>query len=80
MLQKIILEIKNIDKKIFKLMINVFKVAILIAIFATYILALYIFNPITNLIFQIGLQLFKCSLMCISIAFICGFAFNKINI
>lgn len=72
------IDIKNIDKKVISLMVNGFKFSSLILIISLYILLLYKFNPISHILFQSGLLLFKASLMYAISFFICGFFVDQI--
>ena len=72
------IDIKNIDKKVISLMVNGFKFSSLILIISLYILLLYKFNPISHILFESGLLLFKASLMYAISFFICGFFVDQI--
>jgi len=71
------LDIKNIDKKVFSLMVNGFKFSSIILIFSLYILLLYKFNPISHTFFEAGILLFKASLMFYVSFIICGFFIDQ---
>jgi len=72
------IDIKNIDKKIISLMINGFKFSSIILIISLYILLLYKFNPISHIIFESGILLFRASLMYTISFFICGFFVDQL--
>ncbi len=71
-------DIKNIDKKVVSLMCNGFKFSSIILIISLYILLLYKFNPISHILFESGILLFKASLMYAISFFICGFIIDQI--
>ena len=72
------ISIKNIDKKVISLMSNGFKFSSIILIISLYILLLYKLNPISHILFESGILLFKASLMCFVSFLICGFAMDQI--
>ena len=72
------IDIKNIDKKIIPLMVKGFKFSSITLIISLYILLLYKFNPISHILFESGLLLFKASLMYAISFFICGFFIDQI--
>lgn len=75
----IIKDFKNIDSSISKIMKNGYKFSFLLAIFASYILFLYTYNPISHIWFESGILLLKTSIS-VFVAFLtCGFAFDKIK-
>ncbi len=71
-------DIKTIDKKIINIMITGFKISLIIALLAVYILALYNTYPISHVAYLSGLNLFKLSLTCVVAFFICGFSIDKL--
>ena len=73
------IDIKSIDKKVISLMIKGVKFSIIILIIALYILLLYKFNPISHVLFESGILLFKASLMYAVSFLICGFAIDQIK-
>jgi len=70
--------IKNIDKKVVSLMLSGFKFSSIILIISLYILLLYKFNPISHILFESGILLFKASLMYCAAFLICGFAIDQL--
>jgi len=79
MIKEFINDIKNIDLKIISVMNVGFKVALLILLFASYILTLYSTYPISHIAYLSGLNLFRLSLTCVSAFFICGITVNKLK-
>ena len=73
MYNKIVKYVKNIEKKTFKTMIVFFKFSFLICLFSTFILLSYILNPISPLVFEVGLLLCKISISFFAFTFACGF-------
>lgn len=80
MIKTLLEDIKNIDKKIIKIMLYGFKFSLLISLLAIYILSLYNTYPFSHVAYLSGLLVFKLSLTCLVSFFICGFAINKIKI
>lgn len=80
MIKTFLEDIKNIDKKIIKIMFYGFKFSLLISLLAIYILALYNTYPFSHVAYLSGLLVFKLSLTCLVAFFICGFAINKIKV
>jgi len=72
------LYIKNIDKKILSLMFNGFKFSSIILIISLYILLLYKLYPISHILFESGILLFRASLMFAVSFFINGFFINQL--
>lgn len=56
-------DIKDMDSSIMKIMKIGFRFSFIFGLFFTYILFLYIFNPISHVTFDIGYLGVKCSLM-----------------
>ena len=79
MIKKIIENIKNIDKKILKIMIFGLKFSFIICIISCIISLYYISNPISHILFNSGIILFRTSLTFASAFFVCGFAMDKIK-
>ena len=61
-MKKLINDFKNIDISIVKVMKNGFKFSFVLCLMATYILFLYITNPVSHITFKIGYSVVKCSL------------------
>ena len=53
-MKKLINDFKNIDISIVKVMKNGFKFSFVLCLMATYILFLYITNPVSHITFKIG--------------------------
>ena len=62
-MKKFIDDIKNIDTSIVKVMYYGFKFSFILCIISTYILFLYVLNPFSHILFDVGYLIFKCSLM-----------------
>lgn len=77
-IQKIIKNIRDIDKKIFKIMKNGIEFSFIFCLIASFILVIYCenYNPCT---YNVGISLFKSGLFFLSTFIICGFAFNNIT-
>ena len=61
-MKKLISDFKDIDTTIIKVMKNGFKFAFILGLLATYILFLYMQNPVSHIAFEIGYSVVKCSL------------------
>ena len=61
-MKKLISDFKDIDITIIKVMKNGFKFAFVLGLLATYILFLYMQNPVSHIAFEIGYSVVKCSL------------------
>ena len=79
MIKEFINDIKNIDLKIATVMINGFKISLLICLFSCYILSLYSTYPISHVIFLSAINLLKLGLTCFSAFFVCGVGINKLK-
>ena len=79
MINKLINSIKNIDKKILKIMFLGFKFSFIICIISCLISLCYIFNPISHIIYISGIILFKTSITFAVSFFICAVAMDKIK-
>jgi len=75
----IIKDLKNIDSSIVKIMKNGYKFSFLLAIFSSFILFLYTYNPISHVWFESGILLLKTSISAFVAFFVCGFTFDKIK-
>lgn len=75
--EKILNNMKNIDKKTHQIMKNGMKFSIIFCLFSNLILATYCtnYNPI---VYTIGISMFKSGLFFLTAFIICGFAFNNI--
>ena len=76
-IKKIIKELKNIDKKIIKIMLNGIKFSFVFCLTACLVLTTYFenYNPNT---YNIGVSLLKSGSLFLITFVICGVAFNKI--
>lgn len=72
------LSFKNKDKKVYSIMINGFKFSAIILIVSLYILLLYKFYPISHILFQSGLLLFKVGLNFAISFYICGIVVDSL--
>ena len=79
MIKELIDNIKNIDKKILKIMISGFKFSFIICVISCTITLYYISNPISHIVYNSGIILFKTGLTFASAFFVCGFAIDKIK-
>jgi len=79
MLKKLIDNINNIDKKIIKIMLSGLKFSFIICITSCMISLYYISNPISHILYNSGIILFKTGLTFASTFFVCGFAIDKIK-
>lgn len=71
MMKKFINDFKNIDISIIKVMKYGFKVSFVICLIATYIMYLYVLNPVSHLIFDVGYSLTQCGVM-LFVSFLVG--------
>lgn len=71
-------EIYNMNGSISKIMKIGFKFSLILCIFFTYFLLLYILNPISHTIFEIGYLGVKCSIMFFVSFLVCAITANKI--
>lgn len=72
-------DFKNIDSSIVNIMKNGYRFSFLLAIFSSYILFLYTYNPISHFWFESGILLLKASITAFVSFLVCGFAFDKIK-
>ena len=72
-------DIKNIDTSIVKVMYYGFKFSFILCIISTYILFLYVLNPFSHILFDVGYLIFKCSLMFFVSFFTGALATDKIK-
>lgn len=79
MIKKFINSAKNIEKDIFKIMISGFKFSLVICVISCIISALYILNPISHILYDSGLILFKTGLTFGVMFFICAFTIDNIK-
>ena len=79
MIKKLTDIIKSIDKNILKIMFSGFKFSFIICIISCIISLSYILNPISHIIYDSGLILFKTSITFAVSFFICAFAMDRIK-
>ena len=79
MINKLILEIKNMDMPIVKAMKVGFKISFVLCLFATFILSLYNTYPISHIIYDSSLILFRTGLFFAVFSFMSAFVINKIK-
>lgn len=75
----IIRDFKNIDSSIVKIMKHGYKFSFLLAIFSSFILFLYTYNPISHIWFESGILLLKASISIFVAFVVCGFVFDKVK-
>lgn len=78
-MNKLLVELKNMDTSIISLMKNGIKFSFYINIISNIFLLMYDFYFCSPSIYYIGISLFKTSLFFIVSFIICGFAFSKIK-
>ena len=79
MLKKLIDNINNIDKKIIKVMVSGLNFSFIICIIACMVSLYYISTPISHILYNSGIILFKTGLTFASAFFICAIAIDKIK-
>lgn len=79
MLNKFILEIKNMDKSIVKTMKTFFNFSFILCLFSVFILSLYNTYPFSHIAYYSGLILFRTSLFFAVSSFMCAFVINRIK-
>lgn len=79
MIKKFIDSAKNIEKDILKIMISGFKFSLIVCVISCIISALYILNPISHILYDSGIILFKTGLTFGVMFFICAFAIDNIK-
>ncbi len=79
MIIKIINNIKNIEKNILEIMLKGFSFSFIISMLSIFVLLYYILNPISYTILEMGIILFKNSLIYIVCFFTCGIVMDKIK-
>lgn len=79
MIKKFINTTKNIEKEILKIIFSSLKFSFIICVVACVILLIYILNPISHILYDSGLILFKTGLNFAIISFVCGFAMDIIK-
>ena len=79
MIKKLIDNINNMDKKIIKIMISGLKFSFIICVISCMVSLYYISNPISRILYDSGIILFKTGLTFASTFFVCAFAIDKIK-
>ena len=79
MINKLILEIKNMDMSIVKVMKICFNVSFLLCLFSTFILSLYNTYPVSHIAYDSSLILFRTGLFFAVSSFMSAFVINKIK-
>ena len=72
-------EIKSIDKKVLSAMFLGFKISLIFALIASYILALYNTYPFSHIAFESGILMLKFSFTVIASCLTSAFAINQIS-
>ena len=72
MINKMIKNIKNIETNILKIMFIGFNLSYIVFILSCLTLLLYIFNPVSYIIYECGLSLLKAGIIFICALIICG--------
>ena len=72
-------EFKSIEKNILSVMFKGFKISFGIAIFSSLVLLFYILNPISYIIYESGIILFKTSITFLVFLFITGIVTNIVK-
>ncbi len=79
MIKKFIDNVKNIEKDILKIMISGFRFSFVICIISCIVSLLYILNPISHILYDSGIILFKTGLTFAAMFFVCAFAIDNIK-
>ena len=79
MIKKIIDNIKNIEKNTLKIMIIGLKFSFSICVISSIVSLLYILHPISHILYDSGIILFKTGLTFAISFFLCAFAIDKIK-
>ena len=79
MLKKIVTYYKNLDKTTYKILYKGFKFCFLLSFIASIILLSYILFLKTPLVYYIGINLFKLSLIFVVEFIVCGFVADRIK-
>lgn len=79
MVKKVIDNFKNIEKDIIKIMMSGFKFSLIVGIISGIVSLLYILNPISHILYDAGIILFKTGLTFAIAFFISAFAMDKIK-
>ena len=79
MVKKVIDNFRNIEKDIIKIMMSGFKFSLIVGIISGIVSLLYILNPISHILYDSGIILFKTGLTFAVTFFISAFAMDKIK-
>lgn len=79
MYNKILKYIKNIEEKTYKTMLKCFRYCFITTILSAFILLYYILNPISPSVFEIGILLFRTSIIFFSFTFACGLWMDNVK-
>lgn len=79
MLKKIVTYYKNLDKTTYKILYKGFRFCLLLSFIATFILLSYILFFKAPLVYYIGINLFKLSLVFAVEFIVCGFVADRIK-
>ena len=79
MIKKIINSVKNIEKDILKIMFSGLRFSLTICIISCMISLFYIFNPISHILYDSSIILFRTGLTFGVMFFICAFVMDKIK-
>lgn len=79
MIKKTINKIKCIEKNILKIMFSGFKISFIIGLLSAIILLTYIINPLSPILYNSGLILFKTSLTFAVAFFVCALVVDNVK-
>ena len=79
MLKKIMKSVKNLEKNTLKIMLSGFRFSFLICIISCIISISYIINPISHILYECGIILFKTGITFAVTFFVCAFAIDNIK-
>ena len=79
MIKNFIKNVNNIESDILKIMFNGLRFSLVVCIISGIFSLLYIINPISHILYDSGIILFKTGLTFAVTFFICAFAIDKIK-
>lgn len=79
MIKNFIKNVNNIESDILKIMFNGLRFSLVVCIISGIFSLLYIINPISHILYDSGIILFKTGLTFAVTFFICAFAMDKIK-
>ena len=79
MIKNFITNVKNIEKDVLKIMFKGLRFSLVVCIISGIFSLLYIINPISHILYDSGIILFKTGLTFAVTFFICAFAIDKIK-